>query len=63
MEKIKTITLDMEQAKQPNVELLNRYDRIMLPRDILSYKDDNADTIRMIYESLSLTGHEVIYYK
>lgn len=63
MENIRTITLDIEQAKQPDVEFLNHYDRIMIPKDILISKDDNAETIKLIYETLSLIGHEVLYYK
>jgi hypothetical protein len=35
----------------------------MIPKDILISKDDNAETIKLIYETLSLTGHEVLYYK
>ena len=63
MENIRTVTLDIEQAKQPDVEFLNHYDRIMIPKDILVSKDDNAETIKLIYENLSLKGHEVLYYK
>lgn len=63
MENIRTVTLDIEQAKQPDVEFLNHYDRIMIPKDILISNDDNAETIKLIYETLSLTGHEVLYYK
>lgn len=60
---MKTITLDFNQAMSPDVEELNQYDRIMIPRDILVSGADNAETIKMIYETLNLTGHEVIFYK
>lgn len=60
---MKTITLDFNQAMSPDVEELNQYDRIMIPRDILVSDADNAETIKMIYETLNLTGHEVIFYK